>query len=256
MSKRSRLAKKQFEFKKCGDFSETEAVNEYRRQLHERERIANLRSKGLSGGKLPSDETNSTSASSQMLTQKPSESGWNKADYSIQINPGQEGTAVEDDPWTPRIQLNQFERAVRCGDRHSVEEGLAIYKNGLKTSRENKSKLSGSAAREMITSEGRGAAATPEPLSPKPTETNQWNIDNYRINHVQNTDNKEAPFKHKIKGEATATFQRNQRCGDGFDLSDLQQSFRQSKLDAAKIRKKTNGGSEARDALTQRGRID
>ena len=42
----------------------------------------------------------------------------------------------------------------------------------------------------------------------------------------------------------------------GFSLDSMQQSYRLAKIEANAIRQKTNGGSGARDTLTQKGRVD
>ena len=257
----SRLAKKKFEYKKTGDFTVDESVNEYRRQLYERKRIKTLREKGLAGHTDTSNSNNSIAETDTYTSTKPSQKGWSKADYAINIR--QEGVK-KDRVQIGKYKTNQFERAPKCGTGITEQLSTDIFKDGLKTSRENKLKLSGSDAQEIITqitlsnkkSTTTTAAPTPEPLSPKPTRSN-WNVDNYRIDIAQNNDNNEAPHMHKIKGSTTYdTFSRNQRCGDNFDLKDLQTSFRQSKLEARAIRQKTNGGNEARAILTQRGRVD
>jgi hypothetical protein len=248
----NRLARKKFEFKKCGEFTLESGTAEYKRSLHERARIANLRSSDLS--KKPSNGAPAAATDRKgdtELASKPSAKSWSRGDYAIKLAVGVISKDVNPfEPLPGGPACNQFARTQRCGDHHSSESSIDTYRDSVQTARANKSKLSGSAAREIITSDGVSASA--EPTSPKPTQMESWNVDAYRVRVVQNNDNKPAPFVNSQE----KYFQRNNKCGDGFSVDSMQKSFRLAKIEAKAIRQRTNGGSGARDTLTQKGRVD
>ena len=249
----SRLAKKKFEFKRCGDFTTESGTAEYKRSLQERARIADLRTNDSSKKSSTAAAAPAIDQKDASLASKPSAKSWSRGDYAIKLAVGAISKDVNPfEPLPGGITYNQFARTPRCGDHHSSKSSIDTYTSGLKLARENKSKLSGSAAREIITSGGAGANAPEELTSPKPSQMESWNIDAYRVRVVQNNDNKPAPFVNS----SDRTFQRNKKCGDGFSLDGMQQSYRLAKIEANAIRQKTNGGSGARDTLTQKGRVD
>ena len=239
--------KKKFEFKKCGDFTPDESQNEYKRQLNERTRIASLRAQNrieANEEKFSPDEN---------LCTKPGAKGWSKTDYKIQLNTG--AVSKDADPFAlpGTAQYNQFARTPRCGDNHSEQSTMDTYKTGINTAKHNAQKLSGSAAREIITFEGSSAQRTPATGQQQPASSQSWDEGSYRVKIATRVDSSEPVINTNAQHK---TFARNPKCGDGFNVDASKQAFRLAKMEALKISQKTNGGGAARDALTQRGRKD
>ena len=234
---------KGFEFKKCGEFTTEESTNEYRRQMNERNRIAKLRS----FNSAPMNET-APIAPDLGLSEKPSEKGWNQKDYVIKLNVG--AVSKDADPFTTQETYDQFLRTPRCGDEASNQSTIDTYRKGLTSGKTNAAKLSGSAARDIITFEGSAAQATTPSVTTNSEAQATWNENNYRIKVARRKNDGTSVIP---PNSAHDTFARNQKCGDGgFSVDE----FKLAKIEALQIKQKTNGGSAARDVLTQKGRVD
>ena len=239
--------KKGFEFKKCGDFTTEEGTQEYRRQMNERNRIATLRSGMGKIGAKDDDGLNTAPMATDLLLQKPSAKGWNKKDYIITLNAG--AISKDADPFTRQETYDQFQRTPRCGDEASHQNTIQTYRNGLTSGITNAAKLSGSAARDIITFEGSAAQITTPSVTTNSDAQATWNENNYRIKLATRKNDGASVIPKSMHD----TFARNQKCGDGgFSVDD----FKLAKIEALQIKEKTNGGSAARDVLTQKGRVD
>jgi hypothetical protein len=242
--------KREFQFKKCGDFTTEESNLEYRRQMNERNRIATLRSQnGMRKLDAKEDDLNTAPLVPNVSqSEKISEKGWNQKDYVIKLNAG--AVSKDADPFIRQETYDQFQRTPRCGDEASHQSTIETYRNGLSSGKTNAAKLSGSAARDIITFEGSAAQTTTPSVTTNSDAQASWNENNYRIKVATRKDGEGASV---IPSYSHDTFARNQKCGDGgFSVDD----FKLAKIEALQIKEKTNGGSAARDVLTQKGRVD
>ena len=126
---------------------------------------------------------------------------------------------------------------------------IATYRCGLSSGKTNAAKLSGSAARDIITFEGSAAQTKTPSVTTNSDAQATWNENNYRIKLATRKNDGASVIPKSMHD----TFARNQKCGDGgFSVDD----FKLAKIEAMQIKEKTNGGSAARDVLTQKGRVD